>query len=73
MMTRLSRVFFGVPATEVPENSPLRKVSITYNGATKNDCSLTFSDNGMDKLTLPIPGIEGPLSYDNENLGLVRQ
>lgn len=72
MMRRYSRVFFGVPATNVPQNSPLTKVEISYNGVPKDDCSLTFSDNGMDKLTLPVPGAGGPPSYDNRNLLFTR-
>lgn len=72
MMKRLSRVFFGVPPSHVEHNSPLRHVAITYQGHTKADCSLTFSDNGMDKLTLPIPGVEGPPKYDRKNLLFTR-
>jgi len=68
MMKRLSRVFFGVPATNVPQNSPLTQMEIVHGGVPKRDCSLTFSDNGMDKLTLPVPGAGGPASYDNEAL-----
>lgn len=68
MMKRLSRVYFGVPATEVPQNSPLRHVRISYDNVPKDDCSLTFSDNGMDKLTLPIPRDGGPDSYDGQSL-----
>lgn len=68
MMKKLSRVFFGVPAADVPQNSPLSTVAITYEEATKHDCSLTFSDNSMDKLTLPLPGHGGPTSYDGETL-----
>ncbi|MGU3539678.1 hypothetical protein [Methylobacterium sp. A54F] len=68
MMKRLSRVFFGVPAGDVPQNSPLTKIAINYGGRVKDDCSLTFSDNGMDKLTLPIPDAGGPPTYDQQNL-----
>lgn len=72
MMRRLSRVFFGVPATNVPQNSPLTRIEVSYNGVAKHDCSLTFSDNGMDKLTLPVPGAGGPPAYDNKNLLFTR-
>lgn len=72
MMKRLSRVFFGVPATNVPQNSPLTTMQISYGGFQKPDCSLTFSDNGMDKLTLPVPGAGGPPVYDNQNLLFTR-
>lgn len=72
MMKKLSRVFFGVPANDVPQNSPLTTIAISYNGATKSDCSLTFSDNSMDKLTLPLPGNGGPIEYDGETLLFTR-
>jgi hypothetical protein len=68
MMTPLSRVFFGVPAAAVPHNSPLKSILISFNGNDEKQCSLTFSDNGMDKLTLPIPGAGGPPAYDGQNL-----
>lgn len=72
MMKRLSRVFFGVPARDVPQNSPLTTLTISYDGVPKSDCSLTFSDNGMDKLTLPLPGAGGPAKYDGKNLLFTR-
>ena len=72
MMKRLSRVFFGVPASDVPQNSPLTTLTITYDDVPKLDCSLTFSDNGMDKLTLPILGAGGPPKYDGKNLLFTR-
>lgn len=68
MMKRLSRVFFGVPPALVPHNSPLTALKIAFAGHPAHDCSLTFSDNGMDKLTLPIPGVDGPPRYDGKNL-----
>lgn len=68
MMTPLSRVFFGVPPVAVPQNSPLTHVEIAFAGNEPRECSLTFSDNGMDKLTLPLPGTFGPAKYDNQNL-----
>lgn len=72
MMKRLSRVFFGVPAADVPQNSPLTQVEVSYKGVSKPDCSLTFSDNAMDKLTLPIPGAGGPAAYDGQTLLFTR-
>jgi HKD family nuclease len=68
MMKRLSRVFFGVPPVDVPQNSPLTHMKISFEGHEPWPCSLTFSDNGMDKLTLPAPATHGPPKYDNENL-----
>lgn len=72
MMKRLSRVFFGVPPKDVPQNSPLTTLTISYDGHAKDDCSLTFSDNGMDKLTLPLPGDGGPDEYDGKSLLFTR-
>jgi hypothetical protein len=41
---------------------------VSFGGGPLGEYSLTFSDNGMDKLVLPIPGAGGPVSYDNKNL-----
>lgn len=64
MMKRLSRVFFGFNATTLAENSHVGDVAISYNGKPEKDYSLTYSDNKMDKLVLPIPGSDGPGAYD---------
>lgn len=68
MMKRLSRVFFGFASTAVPENSHIGDVEISFNGGQGAQFSLTYSDNKMDKLVLPIPGAAGPSAYDNEYL-----
>lgn len=68
MMKRLSRVFFGFASTAVPENTHIGDVEISFNGGQCTPFSLTYSDNKMDKLVLPIPGAGGPLAYDNEYL-----
>lgn len=68
MMKRLTRVFFGFEADDVPRDTLLGPVLIVYGGHDPHVCSLTFSNNLMDKLTLPIPGVDGPAKYDNENL-----
>jgi HKD family nuclease len=72
MMKRLSRVFFGFDAVTVPENTFIGNVSMRFNGGPINAYSLTYSDNGMDKLTLPIPGAGGPAMWDNRNLLFTR-
>lgn len=64
MMKRLSRVFFGFSPEVIPENSHIGDVSIRFNGGAIGMFSLTYSDNKMDKLVLPIPGSGGPISYD---------
>jgi len=68
MMKRLSRVFFGFGSTAVPENTHIGDVQISFNGAQGSSFSLTYSDNKMDKLVLPIPGAGGPRAYDKEYL-----
>jgi hypothetical protein len=68
MMKRLSRVFFGFDSTAVPENTHIGDVEISFNGGRGAPLSLTYSDNKMDKLVLPMPGVGGPVAYDNEHL-----
>lgn len=68
MMKRLSRVFFGFSSIAVPENTHVGDVEIGFNGGQGALFSLTYSDNKMDKLVLPIPGGGGPLTYDNQHL-----
>lgn len=68
MMKRLSRVFFGFASTAVPENTHIGDVEISFNGGQGAPFSLTYSDNKMDKLVLPIPGVGGPPAYDNAHL-----
>ena len=68
MMKRLSRVFFGFESTAVPENTHIGHVSISFNKQPGEEYSLTYSDNKMDKLVLPIPGSGAPASYDNRYL-----
>jgi hypothetical protein len=72
MMTPLTRVFFGVPATGVPQNTPLRHIELQFDENNPVERSLTFSDNGMDKLTLPMPGQDGPPKYDKRTLLFTR-
>lgn len=68
MLKRLTRVFFGIPAIDVPRKTHLGYVHISYDGGVARECSLNFAHNGMDRVTLPLPGTEGPTKYDNENL-----
>jgi len=67
MMKRMTRVFFGYPATDRARDSQIGKVILNYGGKS-DSYSLTYSNNGMDKLVLPIPGDGGPDGYDNEVL-----
>ena len=58
MLKRNTRVFFGVLAREVAPNSHLATLSIALGAEAEHDCSLTYSHNKMDKLTLPMPDNE---------------
>ena len=66
-LQRGCRAFFGLSTADVPKNSPLGQVTIRY-GAIATPRNMRFGDNGMDKLDLPIPGLEGPPSYRNTTL-----
>lgn len=68
MMKRLSRVFFGYDPTPIPENTIIGGVEISFSGGSFASYTLSYSDNKMDKLNLPIPGTIGPAAYDNEYL-----
>ena len=68
MMKRLSRVFFGFGPTDLPANTHIGDVEIRFNGGQSAVFSLTYSDNKMDKLVLPIPGAGAPATYDNQYL-----
>ncbi len=65
MLKRNTRVFFGFSPTDLERDSLIGHVAIEFAGQTKTDCSLRFSNNHMDVLTLPVPD---PLTYDNETL-----
>lgn len=68
MLKRNTRVFFGFPARDLPKDSTLGDVAIDYGGTVRPDCSLRFSNNAMDVLTLPVPGSDGPAKYDQRTL-----
>ena len=68
MLKRNSRVFFGFPARDLNRDTSLGDVAIDYGGTVRSDCSLRFSNNAMDVLTLPLPGSHGPAKYDQETL-----
>lgn len=72
MMKRMSRVFFGVPAVDVPPDTHLKYLDVAHEGGAWKNCSLSYSNNKMDKLTLPIPGVDGPPKYDGHTLLIER-
>lgn len=71
-MQRGTRVFFGFAVGKVLPNTSLGRVRINYENKSV-DCGVRFGNNFMDKLNLPRPGIEGPLSYSNKTLLFTRQ
>jgi HKD family nuclease len=73
MLTPMTRVFFGFPARDLLRDTLIGRVAITYGAQTRDDCSLVFSNNSMDKLTLPVPGSGGPPNYDGANLLFTKQ
>ena len=66
-MQRGTRVFFGFPDAPLPRNTAIGTVQLSYHGHSA-DRNLRFGNNQMDKLDLPIPGIEGPPSYRGTTL-----
>jgi hypothetical protein len=68
MLSPMTRVFFGAGAEDLPINTHLGYYNIRYGRTLRTDCSLRFSHNSMDVLTLPHPGSEGPASYDQQVL-----
>ncbi len=68
MLSPMTRVFFGFPARDLPRDTRIGYVKIEYKRHLRPDCSLRFSNNSMDVLTLPVPGAEGPSSYDQKTI-----
>lgn len=72
MLKRNSRVFFGFQARELSQNTTIGTVAVKYRAHERPDCSLRYSDNSMDVLTLPLPGDGGPDAYDQQTLLFMR-
>ena len=68
MLKRNTRVFFGFPARDLNTDTTVGDIAIEYGGNIRSDCSIRFSNNSMDVLTLPIPDSEGPPMYDQKTL-----
>lgn len=68
MLKRLSRVYFGFNPAAVPQNTSIGSVNIHFDGGPVDQYTLSYSDNKMDKLNLPMPGAAGPAAYDNRVL-----
>jgi hypothetical protein len=67
-LPRGARVFFGFPPTKVTENTLFGSIYIRVPGFGPVERSVRFGDNSMDKINLPVPGVDGPASYDNRIL-----
>ena len=68
MMKRNSRMFFGFEAADLEQDTLVGYAAIQFDDNALKDCSLRFSNNSMDVLTLPVPVSEGPAEYDNQTL-----
>lgn len=64
-LKRGTRVYFGFSAEVVPPKSIFGNVSLQFVGQPEVERSVRFGNNSMDKINLPIPGQEGPRTYDN--------
>lgn len=73
MMKRFTRVFFDVPARDVPRDTHVGIVKISHGKFVRDDCTIRFSNNGMDVLLLPVPGQGGPPTYDDRILCFERE
>lgn len=67
-LQRGSRVFFGFSPKPVPRNTVLGQILLRSEGYNEVRCSVRYGNNQMDKVNLPVPGTDGPSSYDNSIL-----
>lgn len=65
---RGTRVFFGFPTTRVPRNTIFGHIDVQVPGYRAVSRSVRFGNNDMDKVNLPVPGTDGPPSYDDAHL-----
>ena len=64
-LRRGTRVYFGCAPDVVPPNTVMGHVDLQYDQFPPRNCSVRFGDNQMDKINLPVPGEDGPATYDN--------
>jgi hypothetical protein len=69
---RGTRVFFGFSSTAVERDTVLGQVVLQNGGFQPVECSVRFANNQMDKVNLPVPGTDGPESYDDSILKFER-
>lgn len=72
-LPRGSRVFFGFTDRDVPRNTIFGEVMIQFRGKREVGRNMRFGNNSMDKLNLPVPGTDGPATYDGSFLLFSRQ
>lgn len=65
---RGTRVFFGFDAKAVAKNHIFGNIEIQILGYSSVTRSVRYGNNQMDKVNLPVPGSQGPNSYDNSVL-----
>jgi HKD family nuclease len=63
-LPRGTRVFFGFPAYAVPRNHWFGELVIQFTGQSPSVRTMRYGHNSMDKVNLPIPGTDGPDTYD---------
>lgn len=74
MMKALTRVFFGELSGEVSVNTTFRPVAFVHASTGElHTGTLRYGDNGMDILTVPVPGAPWPHSYDNVTLQFAKR
>ena len=71
-LRRGTRVYFGLGPQSVSPNTVLGQVILQYKSMRQRKCSVRFGDNSMDKVNLPVPGKDGPRTYDNTFLHFER-
>ena len=72
MLKKMSRVYFGVLPRDVPTDTALRTVDIQIGDNDPIARVISYSNNAMDKITLPIPEENGVKMYDYKALVFTR-
>lgn len=71
-LRRYTRVFFGFPARDLPQNSAIGGIAIVLGGTIHPDRHLRYGDNQMDKLDLPVPA-GAAIDYRNQAVLFTRE
>lgn len=65
---RGTRVYFGFSPTDVARNTVFGDIRLQWKDGPAVARSVRYGNNQMDKVNLPVPGQDGPQSYDNSYL-----